>query len=428
VKAKLFALLMPFWFSFACADNLLIIIPTRENSQQFMQTLGVYYHYLSGEVDCRFLIVCDTDDQTMNNPEMLHQLSTYPGLTVKFGKRISEAEAFNRNDEPAEIILVASDCQFPIVQSYDKVIVDKMKENFPNLDGVLNFQAKDTGKNINTIPVIGKNHYAFFNYIFHPSYRSASVAREELTMTSRILAREVLIFQSLFEKVPSQRIKSRIKDVANVDYDKKVYLGRFNSNFGLNDAVFEQFLPQVWSILICTLDERVEQFSFIYNKLQGQINANDLQDRVEILFFKDNRQYSVGYKRNTLMRQSKGMYVNFIDDDDDVHDNYIKMIYEELQSKPDCVSLTGIITFNGNWPCPFVHTIQHKDHYKIGNTFYNPPNHISTIKRSVASRFPFPDISYGEDYNWAMQICHSGLLQTESVITTPYYFYRYVDK
>lgn len=359
---------------------------------------------------------------------MIDRLSKYSNLSMKFGKRISEAEAYNRYFEEADIIVAASDCQFPIVKGYDKVIVEKMKEYFPGLDGVLNFQSRDTGSNINTIPIIGKYHYAFFNYIFHPAYRTASMGQAELTMTSRILAREALIFQSLFQKVSSQHIRSRLKESANLDYDKKVYLGRFNSDFGFNDAIYEQFLPKLWSILICTLDERTEQFAFIYNKLQNQIKTNGLQNKVEIIFFKDNRQYTIGHKRNTLMRQSKGVYVNFIDDDDDVHDSYVKMISDALQSKPDCVSLTGIITFNGSWPCQFIHAIGHKDHYKVGDIFYNPPNHISTMKRSVASRFPFPDISYGEDYNWAMQICNSGLLKTEALIATPYYFYKYVDK
>ena len=33
----------------------------------------------------------------------------------------------------------------------------------------------------------------------------------------------------------------------------------------------------------------------------------------------DDREHTIGFKRNSLMQQSRGTYVNFLDDDDDVH-------------------------------------------------------------------------------------------------------------
>ena len=183
-----------------------------------------------------------------------------------------------------------------------------------------------------------------------------------------------------------------------------------------------------WSILICTLQERKHFFEFIYNKLQEQIRQNNLQGRVEVLYFLDNRQHSIGHKRNALMRQSRGAYVNFIDDDDDVHPHYVKMIYDRLADEPDCVSLVGVITFNGRNPRTFIHSIDYNSYFESNNVYYRPPNHLNTMKRSIASRFAFPEISFGEDTDWAMRIAHSGLLKKEAKITEPYYFYLYCDK
>ena len=295
-----------------------------------------------------------------------------------------------------------------------------MQTQFPQCDGVLNFQVKDTGKNLNTLPVMGKNYYDLFGYVYNPEYKTLSWAQEELTMVSRMLGREYLIIQDLFSP-------SLTQEGVNED-DRALFGMRFYTEFEISDELYRRVLTKDWSILICTLDEREAMFSALYHKLKKQIKAKGLEDKVEVLYFKDNRNYTIGYKRNALMRWSKGLYVNFIDDDDDIHENYIDLIYSKLNTSPDCISLVGIITFNGQWAQHFIHSIKYKHYYKDNDTFYRPPNHISVIKRSIASRFPFLDISYGEDLDWAMNVCNSNLLQSEASIETPYYFYKYVDK
>jgi len=105
------------------------------------------------------------------------------------------------------------------------------------------------------------------------------------------------------------------------------------------------------------------------------------------------------------------MYVNFIDDDDEVHDNYIAMIHEKLKSNPDNVSLVGVITFNDENPTKFIHSVKFKSYFQANGIYFRPPNHLNTMKRSTAAQFLFPAISYGEDTDWAMRISRSGLLK-----------------
>lgn len=183
--------------------------------------------------------------------------------------------------------------------------------------------------------------------------------------------------------------------------------------------------PPLWSILICTLEERSAQFETLFNKLQNQIEMNSLKNEIEILAFKDNREYSVGYKRNYLMNSSKGKYICFIDDDDDISDDYIPMIYQKLLSDPDCVELQGIITFAGKCPKKFIHSTQYHSYFQQDNIFYRPPNHLNPMRRGIAIQFNFPEKNYGEDTDWAMQICKSELLKKEACVDQPYYFYQY---
>lgn len=180
-----------------------------------------------------------------------------------------------------------------------------------------------------------------------------------------------------------------------------------------------------WSILICTLENRALTFERLYKKLQDQINKLNLSDSVEIVFFKDNREHSVGYKRNKLLENSHGEYICFVDDDDDVSDDYIKIIYEKLLKNPDCVSLVGIITVCGTNPRKFIHSIKYDSWFEKNTTYYRCPNHLNPIRRDIAIQFKFPEKNFQEDLDWSMQIARSGLLKYEEEITKPYYFYLF---
>lgn len=185
---------------------------------------------------------------------------------------------------------------------------------------------------------------------------------------------------------------------------------------------------KLWSILILTLESRKDDFEYIYNKLNSQIQNLNLIKDVEILYFSDNKENSVGYKRNELLSRSKSKYISFVDDDDDVSDFYVKYIYDLLLEDNDCVSLNGIITFEGRNPKKFIHSLKYNSYFEKDGIYYRPPNHLNTIKRELVEKIKFPDINKGEDTDWAMNICKSGLLKTESVLDKVVYYYKFSEK
>ncbi len=196
-----------------------------------------------------------------------------------------------------------------------------------------------------------------------------------------------------------------------------------------HNTQIEEMPQKLWSILICTIEGRETSFNALYEKLTKQIHDLNLQDHIEVLYYKDKRkEHTVGHKRNVLVEQSKGKYISFIDDDDDIHDHYIELISKKLVNNPDCVSLIGIITFNGKRAKKFIHSIEYKSYFEKNNTYFRPPNHLNPIRKSIAAQFKFPEKFRGEDTDWAMQIARSGLLRTEETIDEPYYFYYYVSK
>ncbi len=416
--------------------KLLIKIPTRERPQQFFAMLDKCYQKLSGKIPYQFLISCDSNDFTMHNDKVIKQLKRYPYLTVTFSNNKSKVEACNANIQAHnfDIIVLASDDMEPLIDNFDAVIVDQMNKHFPDGDGVLHFHDGYVGSECNTLPIVGKKFYDRFGYMYHPSYRSF-FCNEELTLISKILKKEAYTNQILMRHnhpVWSAGIVDDlyIKNERYKEYDRALFNQRREAQFFLEPHDIIKSTPKLWSILICTLDEREAQFAKLHDKLQKQIKDCGLQNEIEILLFKDNREHKVGYKRNQLIEQSNGKYVCFLDDDDDIHEQYIEMIYKALQTDPDCVKLVGIMSTNGTNPQKFVHSLEFNTRYEYdmqGQYFVRPPNHLNPIRRSIACQFLFPEANFGEDKHWAMAIANSKLLKTEAVIDEPYYFYLYTD-
>lgn len=174
------------------------------------------------------------------------------------------------------------------------------------------------------------------------------------------------------------------------------------------------------SILIATMPSRIRSFDSLMLNLKTQaILAN--QD-VEILY--DNSVlYNIGTKRNKLLERANGNYIVFCDDDDLVSDNYVKLILEATKSNADCIGINGIITTNGKDERKWFISKEYGCWKTEGDVYLRTPNHISPVKRELALLAMFPEISFGEDYEYSMRLLP--LLTSEEKITEPLYFYRY---
>jgi glycosyltransferase involved in cell wall biosynthesis len=182
----------------------------------------------------------------------------------------------------------------------------------------------------------------------------------------------------------------------------------------------------ILSLLIPTIADRREMFENIYSILKTQILKNQNKNKIEILV--DNSNNTIGAKRNNLLEKSKGEYIAFIDDDDEVSSDYIDSLMNSIKSKPDCVSLRGVITWNGSNPELFEHSVKYTAYATTTNEikYERYPNHLNCIKSSIAKQFKFKEINFGEDTDWATQIFQSGLLKKEVYIDKVLYHYKYI--
>src|SRR5688572_12632582 len=111
------------------------------------------------------------------------------------------------------------------------------------------------------------------------------------------------------------------------------------------------------SILIPTITGRSEMFFALTNKLKAQ--ADVCENKVQIKYLLDDGVMPIGEKRNCLLYLAKGEYVAFVDDDDDVSENYIDLLMEGINKGVDCCSLKGEYSVDGVFDGIFEHSIKY---------------------------------------------------------------------
>jgi len=178
------------------------------------------------------------------------------------------------------------------------------------------------------------------------------------------------------------------------------------------------------SILILSIESRADKLASLKARIEKLAPLN-----CEILVSLDNGEKTKGKKRNELLQAAKGEYIAFIDDDDNISDNYFTLIYRGISAGVDCCELKGMYYENGTQKKPFVHSIRYKAYDENKDFYERYPNHLNCIKASIAKQFKFisegPQANHGEDTDWATQIHKSGLLKTEYPIKEVIYHYYY---
>lgn len=265
-----------------------------------------------------------------------------------------------------------------------------------------------------TLPIMDKVYYQRFGHIYHPEYNHM-YADEELEVVGRLLGRLIKCDLSF----PHRHYTTGLlpKDETNIQND---------SFFASDRVVFEKrkkknFDITMLSIIIPTIEKRKHMLREIVSELSSQIKGR----AIEIIVVQG-EEWTIGYKRNRGLSLAKGKYVCYVDDDDRVSHKYIDLVYEGIMQDVDCCSLVGIITTNGTQEKTFVHSIAHNKYFEEDGIYYRPPNHLNVIRASIAKQFEFQEINFGEDQDWAMRICNSGLLKKEHQIDDILYYYDFI--
>jgi len=185
----------------------------------------------------------------------------------------------------------------------------------------------------------------------------------------------------------------------------------------------------VLSILIPTITGREAQYQKLHDKLAAQLFNNGIWNEVEIVSECDSREMSIGNKRQLLLNRSYGDFVVFIDDDDDIPEDYCLLFWQSIKDNPgiDCIGFLQSCVFDKGTPkssC-LSNRFEGWGQCKDGFDFVRTPFFPTPIKRDIAIQIGYKDLRWGEDYDFSVRLKGSGLIKKEHFINKVMYFYQY---
>lgn len=180
------------------------------------------------------------------------------------------------------------------------------------------------------------------------------------------------------------------------------------------------------TICIPTIHSRKAAFDLLRLHIQNQINEFGYQKEVQIISECDNKEISIGAKRNKLINSAQGKYIVMIDDDDWVPYHFVHSIMKAIETEPDCVGYLELCNYFGtkmNETSCFSKRFSSWADNIEGYNHVRTPFFKTPIKTEIAKQVGCKDMRFGEDHDFA--ICVYPLLKTEVFINDYLYEYRY---
>jgi len=159
------------------------------------------------------------------------------------------------------------------------------------------------------------------------------------------------------------------------------------------------------SVLIPSIPERQNQLNLLLKRLEGQINKLPVKDEVEIIVLMDNKQITIGEKRERLKNMAQGKYFCLLDDDDNIDEAYIEELHNACKNEDvDVIYFDTWASVDGQVGTIKV-SIEHptNEQFVAGQDTLRKPSHVNAWKTEKFRGFKFGDRNYGEDFDFCNQ-------------------------
>lgn len=395
--------------------RILLKCPTRSRPERIVETLRSYVYLAQDRSNIGVAISCDEDDSSMKQPSVKRDLN---GLInqlawgrIFYGNNTSKISACNANmdevDYPWDIVVLVSDDMIPRIGGWDMVIRTFMKSYFPDTNGILWFNDGYQGDKLNTLSIYGRKFYESQGYIYQPEYKSLFCDTELTDRCRGDLAPicKYIPYTIIRHEHPGTGFKEKMDPL----YAKNQVFW----NDDLRTYIRRKAYPYDWSILIPTIPGRDGGLLRLVESIREKVARICPSLRYQLCINFDNKEMSIGTKRQALLEEAKGKYLSFIDDDDEITDAYIEDLWITVQGGYDTMRLRGQMS-----QYTFVHSTEMTLSSPMATleeppVFQRPPNHLNPMLADVAKLVPFKNAVYGEDLDWTLALFRTGYLQTE---------------
>lgn len=395
--------------------RILLKCPTRSRPQRVIQTLSKYIQLANRPDLIGVAVSCDLDDVSMTRnivQDEIHQtLRKTEWRKIYFSNNKSKIEACNadmdRIDYPWDIVVLVSDDMLPQIKGYDDIIRNQMIARFPDTRGILWFNDGAQEDRLNTLSIFGRKFYEQQGFMYHPAYKSL-FCDTELTDLCRT------DYKSICAYIPYCIIRHEHPGTGFSEKMDTLY--QVNQRYWNDDMytyISRKRYDYDWSVLIPTLVGREAGLQNVLRSVREKIARIAPDLRVEYCVDVDNRETSIGMKRERMLQSAKGKYVSFIDDDDEITDAYIEDLRETIHGNYHVMRLYGQMSqYN------FIHSTEMTIHTPMASLdhpprFQRPPNHLNPMMADVAKLIHYKNAVHGEDLDWALSMLRHGFLTNE---------------
>jgi hypothetical protein len=162
---------------------ILFKFPTRSRPDKFKAAIANITSLATGPY--KIIVTADADDTTMYNYAMMRWVGEQPNTVIRYGTKVNKIEAVNR-DIPVDgwdILVVMSDDMVFTVKGFDEQISAAFAGNF---DQLVHFPDGFVNERLVTLPIMGREYYQRFGYVYHPDYKSLWCDNEQMEVAKNL--------------------------------------------------------------------------------------------------------------------------------------------------------------------------------------------------------------------------------------------------
>lgn len=389
----------------------------------FKETHRAWMNACDNPLNVRTKIVVDSSldyDKLANYDTMVYN-GRSGGITKPLTFLTASLKHSNLSDD--DIIIVMSDDFFP-PEHWDTFLL----EQFNQFNGCLNVYdggSEAVQKTLITIPIMTYKCLKTLNYIiYNPAYKHVFSDNELFDIVNELKLMKVVdkAPEHTFEHrhwIGKKRGKDQHDEFVQQHYggDRKTYAIR--KSLPISEKLKCNMDNKLLSILILSMESRKDSLNRLLRILSPQ-----LTDNIEILINIDDGKKTIGLKRQELLEKSKGKYVCYVDDDDVVSDDYVKILSAACKRNPDCIGIRGLYYENGIPRGEFINSINNSKWEDKSKLFLRTPNHLNPIKYEIAIKEGFNiDKSFGEDHEYSTGV--KNMIHSEVYVPDVLYKYFY---